>query len=67
MGDAMTLMDERSERAGTVRMGGVAPSSGGEKMTMSEAGRLVALEFENLRLTRLVAELLMKNQQLRER
>ncbi len=29
--------------------------------------QMMALELENLRLTRLVAELLMKNQQLREK
>ena len=61
----MTLTEERSERAEMARMGGAAPSGVGEKMTMSEGGRLLALEVENLRLTRLVAELLMKNQQLR--
>ena len=32
----------------------------------SEGSRLMALEVENLRLTRLVGELLAKNQQLRE-
>lgn len=45
-------------------MGGFAPSGAGETMAGTD-GRLMALELENLRLTRLVAELLLKNQVLR--
>ena len=60
----MTSIAERRERAETVRMGGFAPSGAGETMAGTD-GRLMALELENLRLTRLVAELLLKNQVLR--
>jgi len=37
-----------------------------ETKTAPDAYRLVELEMENLRLTQLVADLLLKNQQLRE-
>ncbi len=39
----------------------------GEAIAGEASFQMMALELENLRLTRLVAELLMKNQQLREK
>ena len=41
-------------------------SSGGESSPSNDNYRLVELEIENSRLHRLVAELLIKNQQLRK-
>ncbi len=37
-----------------------------QAITSDESGRILALERENARLQRLVAELLIKNQQLRQ-
>ncbi len=45
--------------------GSAAMGGAGEEVPVGEDHRYLTLEVENVRLTRLVAELLMKNQQLR--
>jgi hypothetical protein len=45
---------------------GVRPTEKVELRAGSEGQRIFELEMENLRLTRLVADLLLKNQRLRE-
>jgi hypothetical protein len=60
--------DESSAKAGGQARGGLPPAGDSGKVSTVEASyQMMALELENLRLTRLVAELLMKNQQLREK
>jgi hypothetical protein len=56
--------DEAARVAGGDRAGRAEP--GVEIQADSESLRILELERENLRLTRLVADLLLKNQQLRE-
>jgi hypothetical protein len=66
----MTLVEDEAmmtalnaiEAARTAAHGGV----GRERRSESEHGGMLALEVENMRLKKVVAELLMKNQQLRE-
>jgi hypothetical protein len=62
----MTVVERENEQMGP----GVRPEEAwkgrGEKMMTAEGVRMAELEIENLRLTRLVAELLLKNQKLRE-
>ena len=65
----MTVIERENELRGTCRRpeGGDGRSVKMEKKIMTADGlRMAELETENLRLTRLVAELLLKNQQLRE-
>jgi hypothetical protein len=63
----MTVVERENELRGTCRL----PEGDGrgvkmEKKVMTAEGlRMEELETENLRLTRLVAELLLKNQKLR--
>jgi hypothetical protein len=56
--------DEAARVAGGDRAG--RAEHGVEIQAGSESLRILELERENLRLTRLVADLLLKNQQLRE-
>jgi hypothetical protein len=61
----MTVVERESEQRVSYRR----PESGdgrSSKGTTAEGLRMAELETENLRLTRLVAELLLKNQKLRE-
>ena len=65
----MTVVERESEqRASCLRPdGGDGRIGKVEKKVMTAEGlRMAELETENLRLTRLVAELLLKNQKLRE-
>jgi hypothetical protein len=57
--------DEAARAAGGDRVGG-AERRKVEIQAGSESLRILELERENVRLTRLVADLLLKNQQLRE-
>lgn len=57
--------DERS--AAGQQHSGLHPAPAKTKVTGEISFQMMALELENLRLTKLVAELLMKNQQLREK
>jgi hypothetical protein len=65
----MTVVERENELRGSCRL----PESGDgrvgkaeKKVLTAEGLRMEELETENLRLTRLVAELLLKNQKLRE-
>jgi hypothetical protein len=65
----MTVIERESEQRGSCRRPEASDGWGGkvEKKVMTAEGlRMAELETENLRLTRLVAELLLKNQKLRE-
>ena len=65
----MTVVERENELKGSCRRpeGGDGWGSKVEKKVMTAEGlRMEELETENLRLTRLVAELLLKNQKLRE-
>jgi hypothetical protein len=63
----MRVEDEvRAMGAEAIEMSRLAVPGGREQRPAKDHGGMLALEVENLRLTRLVAELLMKNQQLRE-
>jgi hypothetical protein len=64
----MTVIERENEQGGPLEGAGRGDGWGGkvEKKVASESLRLMELETENLRLTRLVAELLLKNQKLRE-
>ncbi len=65
----MTVVERESEVRGACRRpeSGEARIGKTEKVVMTAEGlRMAELETENLRLTRLVAELLVKNQKLRE-
>ncbi len=59
--------DDGSIEAGQQQMLPPAASTKGRSLVGDVSFQMVALELENLRLTRLVAELLLKNQQLREK
>jgi hypothetical protein len=59
----------RADKSGRVERGEAAGGHRTEKVEVragSEDQRIFELEMENLRLTRLVADLLLKNQRLRE-
>jgi hypothetical protein len=65
----MTVIERENELRGTCRLPEGSDGRGVkmEKKVMTADGlRMAELETENLRLTRLVAELLLKNQKLRE-
>jgi hypothetical protein len=64
----MTVVERENEQKGSCRRpeGGDGWGSKVKKVMTDEGLRMVELETENLRLTRLVAELLLKNQKLRE-
>jgi hypothetical protein len=64
----MTVIEREGRQSGPLEGAGRGDGWGGkvEKKAASESLRLMELETENLRLTRLVAELLLKNQKLRE-
>ena len=65
----MTVIEREERRSGPLDGAGRGDGWGGkvEKKVMTAEGiRMAELETENLRLTRLVAELLLKNQKLRE-
>ncbi len=60
-------MEWNAERSAAEQHGGLQPAPVKTKVAGEISFQMMALELENLRLTRLVAELLMKNQQLREK
>jgi hypothetical protein len=64
----MTVIEREDRQNGPLEGAGRGDGWGGkvEKKMTAESLRLAELETENLRLTRLVAELLLRNQQLRE-
>ncbi len=65
----MTVIERQDRESGPLEGVGRGDGWGGgkvEKKITAESIRLMELETENLRLTRLVAELLLRNQQLRE-
>jgi hypothetical protein len=65
----MTVVERENEQRGSYRQSesGDGRIGKAEKKVMTAEGiRMMELETENLRLTRLVAELLLKNQKLRE-
>ena len=65
----MTVVERENEQKGSCRRpeGGDGWGSKVETKVMTAEGlRMAELEAENLRLTRLVSELLLKNQKLRE-
>jgi hypothetical protein len=65
----MTVVEREGRQSGPLEGAGRGDGWGGkvERKVMTDEGlRMAELETENLRLTRLVAELLLKNQKLRE-